>query len=119
MKSIRTGKGSLTGAKVLIRGGEAFLIGATIPAYQEKNSPDSYKVDRVRRLLLNRREIERLYTSSEKKRLTLLPLIIYNCNQKLKIDVGVAGKKNAKDKREEIKKRESKRSIKKVLQLSA
>ena len=118
VKSVRSGKGSLAGTRVLIRGGEAFLTGATIPPYQEKNAPGSYKADRTRRLLLNKKEIERLYTFSEEKQLTLIPLIIYNCNRKLKLDVGIAHKKNARDKREEKKKRESRRSIRQFLQLS-
>ena len=116
VKSIRTGKGSLTGAKVLIRGGEAFLIGATIPAYQPKNIIMTYEEDRPRRLLLNKNEIKRLYTSSEEKRLTLLPLTMYNCNRKLKLDIGIASKRAKRDKREKIKKREDERSIKRLLQ---
>ena len=114
VKSIRTGKGSLTGAKILVRGDEAFLVGATIPAYQPKNILIAYEDDRPRRLLLNKQEIKKLYTYSEKKRLTLLPLTIYNCNRKLKLDVGIGNKKNARDKREEIKKRESERSMQNV-----
>lgn len=115
VKSIRTGKGSLTGAKVLIRGGEAFLVGAIIPPHQEKNAPRLYDTTRARRLLLNKKEIKKLYTSSEEKQLTLLPLIIYNCNQKLKLDIGVANRKKTRDKREEMKERESRRSIKQLL----
>ena len=113
VKSIRTGKGSLTGAKILIRGGEAFLVGATIPPYQPKNIIIAYEEDRPRRLLLNKNEIKRLYTSSEEKQLTLVPLTMYNCNRKLKLDIGVASKKTKRDKREEIKKRESERSVRK------
>ena len=113
VKSIRTGKGSLTGAKILIRAGEAFLVGATIPAYQPKNIMMAYDEDRPRRLLLNKNEIKRLYTSSEEKQLTLVPLTMYNCNRKLKLDIGVASKKTKRDKREKIKKRESERSIRK------
>lgn len=116
VKSVRTGKGSLRGAKVLIRGEEAFLVGATIPPYQEKNTPKTYDAGRTRRLLLNRGEIRKLYTQSEEKRLTLLPLTIYNCNQKLKLDIGIASKKSLRDERERIKKRESDRFLKKFLQ---
>ncbi len=113
VKSIRMGQGSLTGAKILIRGGEAFLVGATIPAYQPKNIMMAYEEDRPRRLLLNKNEIKRLYTSSEEKQLTLVPLTMYNCNRRLKLDIGVASKKTKRDKREKIKKRESERSIRK------
>ena len=115
VKSIRTGKGSIAGAKVLIRGDEAFLVGAVIPAYQPKNIIIAYEEDRPRRLLLNKKEIKRLYTYSEEKRLTLIPLTIYNCNRKLKLDIGIANKKTREDEREEIKKRESERSIKRLL----
>ncbi len=115
VKSIRTGKGSLAGAKILIRGDEAFLLGAIIPAYQPKNIIIAYEEDRPRRLLLNKNEIKRLYTSSEEKQLTLVPLTIYNCNRKLKLDIGVANKKTTRDKREKIKKRESERSIRRLM----
>ena len=115
VKSIKTGKGSLKGAKILIRGGEAFLVGATVPPHQEKNAPKLYEAGRTRRLLLNKNEIKKLYTQSEEKQLTLLPLTIYNCNQKLKIDIGVASKKTLYDKREQIKKQEDDRLLKKIL----
>ena len=115
VKSIRTGKGSLAGAKILVRGGEAFLVGAIIPAYQPKNTIIAYEEDRPRRLLLNKNEIKKLYTSSEEKQLTLVPLTIYNCNRKLKLDIGVANKKTERDKREKVKKRESERSIQRLL----
>ncbi|MCY4577348.1 MAG: SsrA-binding protein SmpB [Candidatus Kaiserbacteria bacterium] len=118
VKSIRTGQGSLAGAKIFIRGDEAFLIGATIPAYQPKNIIIAYEEDRPRRLLLNKNEIRRLYTSSEEKQLTLVPLTIYNCNRKLKLDIGVANKKTKRDKREEIKKRDSDRSIRRLMRQS-
>ena len=118
VKSIRTGKGSIAGAKILIRGGEAFLVGAIIPAYQPKNIVITYEEDRPRRLLLNKNEIKKLYTSSEEKRLTLVPLTIYNCNRRLKLDIGIANKKTKRDRRQDIKKKESERSIRRMLHQS-
>ena len=115
VKSIRTGKGSLVGAQALIRGGEIYLVGATIPPFQEKNTPSSYDPTRSRRLLLTRKEIQRLYTQTESKHLTLVPLSIYTNGRVLKIDIGIARKKNARDKREDIKRRESERSIRRDL----
>lgn len=114
-KSIRDGKGSLAGARVLIRGGEAFLTGATIPPYQPNNTEYAYIPDRNRRLLLSKQEIHKLNVKSEEKNLTLVPLTVYNCNRRLKLDIGVARKKNARDKREAIKKRDSKKSIRQHL----
>ena len=117
-KSIRNGKGSLTGAKVLIRGGkkggiggEIYLVGANIPPYQEKNAPPDYDPERTRTLLMRRKEIEKLKRQVENGGLTLIPLSVYNVNRVLKLDIGIARKKNARDKREIIKKRESERSI--------
>ncbi len=112
VKSVRSGKASLVGAKVLIRGGEVFLVGATIPPHQEKNAPPSYDSERPRRLLLHKKEIGRLYAQTEMRGLTLVPICMYNCNRVLKMDIGVARKKNARDKREDIRKRESERSVK-------
>ena len=115
VKSVRDGKGSLVGARVLIRGGEAFLVGATIPPHQEKNTAAGYDPGRSRRLLLTRREIEKLARESEAKNLTLIPLTIYNSSRRLKVDIGLARKKHARDKREEMKKRDSQRSIRRSL----
>ena len=111
VKSIRTGKGSLMGAKVVIRAGEVLLSGANIPPYQEKNSPASYDPKRTRKLLLNKREIQKLYLTVEAKNLTLVPIKVYNVGRHLKLEIGIARKKNARDKREEIKQRDAKRTI--------
>ena len=115
VKSIRTGKASLTGAKVLIRGGEAFLVGASIPPHQEKNTPTGYDPERSRRLLLSRKEIEKLEMQTMAGGLTLVPIRVYTCNRVLKIDIGIARKKQARDKREEIKKRDNERSVRRFL----
>src|SRR5262245_1305519 len=53
VKSLRAGHGSLKGARVVARGGEAYLVGATVPAWQVKNAPKSYDPERTRRLLLS------------------------------------------------------------------
>jgi len=57
VKSLRAGQGSLKGARVVARGGEAYLVGASIPAWQVANAPKSYDPERTRRLLLSKREI--------------------------------------------------------------
>ena len=57
VKSLRAGQGSLKGARVVARGGEAYLVGASIPAWQIQNAPKSYDPERSRRLLLSRKEI--------------------------------------------------------------
>jgi SsrA-binding protein len=56
VKSLRQKLGSLDGSKVIVRGGEAFLVGSYIPAYQPANTPKSYDEHRTRRLLLKKKK---------------------------------------------------------------
>lgn len=109
VKSIRAGKGSLVGSTVLLRGNEAFLVNATIPAYQEKNAPDAYNPTQTRKLLLTKGEICELCTIVEKRGLTLIPIGVYNSGRRLKLGFAVGKKKRARDKREELKRRDAER----------
>ena len=104
VKSIRKKQGSLEGAKVIIRGGEAFLVGAYIPPFQPANTPKNYDSYRTRRLLLNKEEVFELYTLEQSKTLTLAPHSLYLKNNLIKCEVAVCKKKNTRDKREDIKK---------------
>ena len=111
VKSLRKGQGSLDGSYVTIRGGEAFVIGMQIPAYQEGNTPKEYDPLRNRRLLLNKKEITRLGEIESQKGLTIVPISVYNKSTMLKIDLGIATGKKKFDKRETTKKREVDRNI--------
>ncbi len=113
VKAIRTGRINLAGSYVIIRGDQAWLINADIPAYQPKNAPPNYDSRRTRRLLLNRKEIQHLIGKNQEKSLTLLPLKVYTKNQRLKMEIGVGRPKKKADKRETIKKREAEREIRK------
>lgn len=115
VKTLRAGQGSLAGARVLVRGGEAFLVGATIRAYQEKNAPKGYDPERARRLLLNKKEIGEIADAEGQKRLTIVPIMVYNKNRRLKLQVAIARHKNARDKREVLKSRDAKREIRRTL----
>lgn len=115
VKSLRKHSGSLLGARVMIRGGEAFLVGATIPPYQAGNTPKEYEPDRTRRLLLSRKELRELAGKGETKGLTIVPLSVYNKGKVLKLSLAVARGKKQFDKRETIKKRETDRSIERTL----
>lgn len=115
VKSLRDGRGSLVGARVVVRGGEAFLAGATIPPYQEKNAPKGYDPERSRRLLLNKKEIAELGSSEGQKGLTIIPTMVYNKARRLKLQVAIARHKKKHDKREALKERDSKRSIRRTL----
>jgi len=115
VKSLKVGRGELAGARVLIRGGEAFLVGATIPPYQVGNTPEDYEPSRTRRLLLNKRQMGELAKAEETKGLTIVPLKVYNKGTKLKLSLAIARGKKKYDKRETIKKRDVERELGRTL----
>ena len=111
VKSLRKKLGSLDGAKVIVRGGEAFLVGAYIPPFQASNTPKSYDPYRTRRLLFNKHQIVDLYATEMEKTLTLAPHSLYIKNNLIKCGVALCKKKNTRDKREDIKKDISRREL--------
>ncbi len=115
VKSIREKKGTLEGAYVTIRGAEAFLVGANIPAYQPANAPKDFDSLRNRKLLLTKKEIKKLTDLESKKGLTIVAIAVYNAGRKLKLEIGIAKGKKSFDKRENIKKRETDREIRRTL----
>ncbi|OGG73388.1 SsrA-binding protein [Candidatus Kaiserbacteria bacterium RIFCSPLOWO2_01_FULL_54_20] len=115
VKSLRAGRGSLKGARVVARGGEAYLVGASIPAWQIANAPKSYDPERTRRLLLSRKEIAHVASAEGEKGLTIVPLRVYNRGTKLKLAIAIARGKKKEDKRQSIRAREEKRRIERTL----
>lgn len=111
VKSIRAKHGSLEGAHVIVRGGEAFLVGATIQPYQAGNTPKEYDPARARRLLLTKNEITILADRESKKGLTIVPVVVYNKQHKIKVEIAVVRGKKTRDKRETLKKREHERDV--------
>jgi SsrA-binding protein len=114
VKSIRSGKISLAGAFVAVRGEEAYLVGADIPPYQPKNTPADYDATRARKLLLSEAEITELADAEHTKGLTIVPLSVYNKGRFLKLDLAIARGKKKFDKRESIKKRDVERELKRL-----
>ena len=115
VKALRAKRGSLEGAHVTVRGGEAFLIGAQIPPYQAKNAPKNFDERRNRRLLLSRKELASLAGLESTKGLTLVPISVYNKRRNLKLEIGVGRGKKKHDKREALKRRETDREIRRTL----
>lgn len=111
VKSLRGKLGGLDGSKIIIRGGEAFLVGAYIPPYQPANTDKSYDPYRTRRLLLNKSEVAELYSQEQSKTLTLHPVSLYLKNNLIKCEVAACKKKDSKDKREDIKKDIARREL--------
>lgn len=115
VKALREKLGSLEGAFVIIRGVEAFLVNAYIPSYQPANTPAEYDPYRPRRLLMSKKEIGELAGWEQQKRLTIVPISLYNKGRCIKLELAVARGKRKPDKREDIKKRDVKRDIEREL----
>jgi len=115
VKSIKSGRVNLAGSYVVLKGEEAYLIGAVIPPYQPKNAPSDYNPERSRKLLLNKSEIKSLIGKTKQKGLTLVPLKLYTKNGKIKLEFAVTKGKKKFDKREQIKKREFNRQKERLL----
>lgn len=115
VKALKAKQGQLDGARVVVRGGEAYLVGATIPPYQAANTPKEYDPARTRRLLMKKAEIRLLAEAESKKGLTVVPIEVYNKNRLVKLRVAIVRGKGKSDRREDLKKRDAKREAERVL----
>jgi SsrA-binding protein len=118
VKSVRTKLGSLDGSRVIVRGGEAYIVGMTIPPFQVANVHKGYDPERTRRLLLKRSEIAELLDAEAKKGLTIVPLEVYNNGRYLKASVAIVRGKNKADKREDMKRADAKKETAQLLKRS-
>jgi SsrA-binding protein len=89
VKALKSKKGSLEGAYVIVRGGEAYVMNLFIPPYQENNTPKGYEPRRNRRLLLTKKDIRTLADIDSGKGLTIVPISIYNKSNLVKVSVAV------------------------------
>jgi len=117
VKSLRAKLGSLDGSRIVVRGGEAFLVGMTIPPYQAANTPATYNPLRNRRLLLSKKEIAQLADAESKKGLTIVPLEVYSPTgaRFVKTRIAIVKGKNKADKREDLKRKDAERETARVL----
>lgn len=114
VKSLRDGKANLKDSYVLIKNAEAFILNCHISPYSHGNIMNHDPL-RTRKLLLHRKEIERLRGKIQQKGYTLLPLKIYFKDSYVKVEVGLAKGKKVYEKRETIKEREAKRTIERAM----
>ena len=98
-----------------MRGGEAFIVGMTIPPYQAANTPKDYDPERPRRLLLAKKEINLLAAEEAKKGLTIVPLEVYSNGRLVKARIAIVRGKGKADRREDLKKRDATRETGRVL----
>jgi SsrA-binding protein len=114
IKSIREGKASLQEAYCYIQNGELYIKNMNISPYTE-GSYANHDPQRERKLLLKKREIEKLKSKSEEKGLTIIPSKLYiNGRGYAKIQIALAKGKKLYDKRESMKKKEQERELKQM-----
>jgi SsrA-binding protein len=106
VKSMRAGKAQLTDAYVIFRDGEAYLLNAHVTPLNTASTHVTADPKRVRKLLLNRREIDRLIGLVERKGYTLVALELYWKKNRVKVAVGLAKGKKQHDKRDSAKDRD-------------
>ena len=111
VKSIRAGKVNLRDGYAFIKNGEAWLSNVHVAPYRETSQYFNHEPLRVRKLLLHRKEINKLIGQTEQKGLTLVPLKMYFKKGKVKVAIGLGRGKKLHDKRETVKKRDDERAM--------
>jgi SsrA-binding protein len=114
VKSLREGKAQLKDGYASIRDGEVWLHNVHIPPYGPA-SRENHDPERDRKLLLHRREIDRVTGRIRERGLTLVPTRIYFSGPRAKVELALARGKDAYDKREAIRTRETRRDMERAL----
>ncbi|HWX10307.1 MAG TPA: SsrA-binding protein SmpB [Gaiellaceae bacterium] len=114
VKVLRDGKATLQQAYADVRDGEMWLVGLHVPEYTQGNRAN-HEPDRPRKLLLHRREIDRLYAQVREKGMTLVPTRLYFKDGRVKVEVALAKGKELRDKRRDVADRDAKRDIDRAL----
>lgn len=114
VKSLRQGKANLKDSYVIIKDSEVFILNCHISPYSHGNIMNHDPL-RTRKLLLHRKEIERLKGKTQQKGYTLIPLKLYFKGPFAKVEVGFAKGKRKYEKRDAIKEREARRAIERVM----
>ena len=114
VKSVFHGRANIREAFCIIKNGEAFVIGMHISPYEFGNR-ENKEPKRTRKLLLHKKEIEKLNSKIKEKKLTLVPISMYMKRNKIKLEIGLAKGKKLYDKREDIAKKDVKRKLERYL----
>jgi SsrA-binding protein len=115
IKSVRAGRVNLREAYARIENGEAWLVGMHVSPYEQAGASFQHDPLRPRKLLLHRREIERLRGELGQKGLTLVPLRLYLKRGRAKVELGLAKGKKLYDKRDTLAARDARRDIERAL----
>jgi len=111
VKSLRSGQAKIDDAYARVRGGEVFLVGATISPYPQAAEGMQHDPSRDRKLLLHRRQIAQIDSHVKQKGKTVVPLKIYFKRGWAKCELGIAEGKRSFDKRQAIREREHRREM--------
>jgi SsrA-binding protein len=111
VKSLRGGRGSLAEAFGRIRDGEVWLEGMHIPPYEQASDKRAYDPVRTRKLLLHRKEIQRLTGKTAERGLALVPLRVYFAHGLAKVELGLGRGRRQFEKRQAIAEREHEREM--------
>ena len=118
VKSLRSGKATIAESYADAKGGDIWLINANIPEYLQAGAFNNHAPKRPRRLLLHRREIDRLTGAVDREGMTIVPLKLYfNDKGRAKIEIALAKGKKLHDKRETLKKRSWEREKSRLLRV--
>lgn len=110
VKSLRAGRASLIDGYALVRDGEIWLMGVHIPEYTQ-GTWTNHEPRRARKLLLHKREIDRLIGKTQERGQTLVPLALYFSEGKAKVEIALARGKRTYDKRQDLAKRDAARDM--------
>jgi SsrA-binding protein len=114
VKSLREGNAQLKDAYATVRDGEVWLLGMYVAPYGPA-SRENHDPERPRKLLLHRREIDRLIGRTRERGLTLVPTRVYFSGSRAKVELALARGKDVHDKRESIRRREMAREVQREL----
>jgi len=109
VKSLRAGKVSMAGSFATVHGGELFMINCNITPYTHAYEKKEDTSKRSRKLLLHRKELDRIIGDISKKGITIVPLKLYFKKGKVKVELGICKHKKARSKKRELKERDIKR----------
>lgn len=115
VKSIRAGRVNLRDGYARVKNGEVYLLNVHISPLTGVGTYFNHEPLRERKLLLHRKEINKLIGLTEQKGLTLVPLKLYLKRGRVKVSIGLAKGKKLHDKREDLKKRQDKRDMERLV----
>ena len=115
VKAVKGGQANLRDAYGIVRKGQIMLLNMYIPPHRTTSVYFNHEPTRTRRLLLHKIEMRKLIAEVQQKGLTLVPLKVYQKEGWIKVDLAVVRNKKLHDKREDMKKRDDKREIERVM----